>query len=63
LALKESILGIGTECYGPVKPEIVNLDSANNTFNRDLHDHIIEGGLNLNLVFCRLWTVLISIVN
>lgn len=47
LALEEGIIGIGTECYGPVKTEIVILDKSNNAFNSDLYDHIVEGGLNL----------------
>lgn len=47
LALEDGVLGIGTECYGPVKAELIVLDSVNNAFDIDLYDHIVEGGIDL----------------
>jgi len=47
LAIEDGILGIGTECYGPVNLEIIVLSSPNNTFKISSYDHIVEGGLEL----------------
>jgi hypothetical protein len=43
-AMEEGIVGIGTECYGPVTAELEILDSVNNNFHYDKYDHIVEGG-------------------
>jgi hypothetical protein len=47
LAIAEGILGIGTECYGPVKGEIEILDSENKNFDITKFDHIVEGGIKI----------------
>jgi len=47
LATGEGILGVGTECYGPVKGEIILLNSVNNNFNTSQFDHIVEGGIKV----------------
>lgn len=47
LAIAEGILGIGTECYGPVKGELELLDRVNENFDINKFDHIVEGGINV----------------
>ena len=47
LAIGEGILGIGTQCYGPVKGEMDILDRINITFDSTLFDHIVEGGIEI----------------
>jgi hypothetical protein len=47
LAIEDGILGVGTECYGPVKGELIMLDVINNEFMADHYDHIVEAGLEL----------------
>jgi hypothetical protein len=47
LAMEEGIVGVGTECYGPVKAEIYVLDAAENQIDYDNYDHIVEGGVIL----------------
>ncbi|XHR97254.1 hypothetical protein ACFJIV_11725 [Mucilaginibacter sp. UC70_90] len=47
LAIAEGILGIGTECYGPVKGELEVLDSVNENFDIAKFDHIVEGGIKV----------------
>ncbi|MCC7520944.1 MAG: hypothetical protein IT220_04855 [Flavobacteriaceae bacterium] len=47
LAKELGILGVGTECYGPVKGEIVFLDKKNEDFDIELYDHIVEAGLQI----------------
>jgi hypothetical protein len=47
LAIEEGIIGVGTECYGPVKGELTVLDAPNNDFNSDLYDHIVEGSIEI----------------
>lgn len=47
LAMEEGIVGIGTECYGPVKAELLILGSVNSNVKYDSYDHIVEGGLEL----------------
>lgn len=47
LAIEEGIIGVGTECYGPVKGELTVLDAPNNDFNTDLYDHIVEGSIEI----------------
>jgi hypothetical protein len=48
LAMENGILGIRTECYGPVKGELVVLKEVNEDVNFDLYDHIVEGGLKVS---------------
>jgi hypothetical protein len=45
LAIENGTIGIGTECYGPVKAEIELLDDENVNFDIANYDHIVEGGL------------------
>lgn len=47
LAIGESILGVGLECYGPFKGELVLLDRKNEAIELDQYDHIVEGGLHI----------------
>lgn len=45
--MENGIVGVGTECYGPVKAEICILDAADNQIDYDSYDHIVEGGIIL----------------
>lgn len=47
LAMEEGIVGIGTECYGPIKGELEILQVANNEMDISQYDHIVEGGIFL----------------
>jgi len=47
LAIAEGILGIGTECYGPVKGELEILDSERKDFDVAKFDHVVEGGIKI----------------
>ncbi len=47
LALEKGILGVGTECYGPVKGELLLLEVANDEVNFEEYDHIVEAGLEV----------------
>jgi len=47
LAIEEGMLGIGTECYGPVKAELEILESVNNIVDFSSFDHVVEGGINI----------------
>ncbi len=47
LAMEDGIIGIATECYGPVKGELIVLDSVNNQYDPNLYDHVVEGGVEL----------------
>jgi hypothetical protein len=47
LAIGERILGVGLECYGPFKGELILLDWKNEKIEFDQYDHIVEGGLNV----------------
>jgi hypothetical protein len=48
LAIENGILGIGTECYGPVKGEVNLLDAPNTYVNFNDYDHIVEAGIKIN---------------
>lgn len=48
IAIEEGILGVGTECYGPVKGELIVLEGENTNFNESEFDHIVEAGLVVN---------------
>jgi hypothetical protein len=47
LAIGDSILGIGLQCYGSFKGELVLLDSKNDNIEYNQYDHIVEGGINV----------------
>lgn len=47
LALEDGVIGVGTECYGPVKGELLVLQRQNDDFDANQFDHIVEGGLEL----------------
>ena len=47
LAIEEGTIGVGTECYGPVKGELVIQTSSNTDFAPDLYDHIVEGSIEI----------------
>ncbi|MGN6495155.1 MAG: hypothetical protein ACTHLE_24420 [Agriterribacter sp.] len=47
LAVGEGILGVGLECYGPFKGELILLDKKRDDVEYSHYDHIVEGGLNI----------------
>jgi len=47
LAVQSGVLGVGTECYGPVKGMLTILESVNTDLNIDKFDHIVEGSLEI----------------
>lgn len=47
LAIGEGVLGVGTECYGPVKGELNLLIKENLEINIDDYDHIVEAGVEI----------------
>lgn len=47
LAVNEGILGVGTECYGPVKGEINIVEIANNAYDSSSYDHIVEVSIEI----------------
>ena len=47
LATEDGILGIGTECYGPVKGELYLLSEPRNYMNLDQYDHVVEAGIEI----------------
>ena len=47
LAIEDGILGVGTECYGPVKGEIEFLDTPPREREFDKYDHVVEGDLQV----------------
>ena len=47
LAIEKGILGVGAECYGPVKGELVLLEVANDRLNFVEYDHTVEAGLEV----------------
>jgi hypothetical protein len=51
LAIDKGILGVGTECYGPIKGELELLKSPNNSINLNEYDHIVEGGIEIESGF------------
>jgi hypothetical protein len=66
LAMAEGILGIGTECYGPVKGELEILEGENRTFDIMKFDHIVEGSIkcesgNLQILDCPTSTIQLNI--
>ncbi|MEO6631699.1 MAG: hypothetical protein ABIN13_08260 [Mucilaginibacter sp.] len=47
LAIEDGILGVGTECYGPIKGEVTILTTKKEPIEFDLYDHIVEGGIEI----------------
>ena len=47
LAVEDGILGIGTECYGPVKAELHLLNHAPTNVILEDYDHIVEAGIEI----------------
>jgi hypothetical protein len=47
LALEKGVLGVGTECYGPIKAELILLDTLNSSMNLFDYDHVVEGGIEI----------------
>jgi hypothetical protein len=48
LAIEEGVLGIGTECYGPVKGEICILTTEPKSEEFDSCDHVVEGSIEIS---------------
>lgn len=48
LAIGDGILGVGTECYGHFKGELIVLDSKNDNVELSEYDHVVEGGINIS---------------
>lgn len=47
LAIEEGILGVGTECYGPVKGDLQVLEVEPTETGLDAYDHVVEGSLDV----------------
>ena len=47
LAIEEGVLGVETECYGPVKGELEILSTIQSNINTDIYDHIVEAGIEI----------------
>ena len=47
LAIGDGILGVGLECYGSFKGDLVLLDSKRDNLEYNQYDHIVEGGVNI----------------
>lgn len=47
LAVEEGVLGVSTECYGPVKAEIRVLKSINQNPEIAKADHVVEAGIQI----------------
>lgn len=47
LAIENGILGVGTECYGPVKAKLDLIDKENNSYDIKNFDHIVEGSIKI----------------
>jgi len=47
LAIEDGILGVGTECYGPVKGELYLLSEPRNHIDLHDYDHIVEAGIEI----------------
>lgn len=66
LATGEGALGVGLECYGLVKGEIVLLDQKNENVQFSQFDHIVEGSIEiksgiLQVVDCPNWNIELEI--
>ncbi|TPE42116.1 hypothetical protein [Pontibacter mangrovi] len=47
LAVEDGVLGVGTECYGPVEGEIEFLNISPNVNDFAKYDHVVEGDLEV----------------
>lgn len=47
LAINEGIIGVGTECYGPVKGELNVLEKRNTDADFSKYDHVVEGSIEI----------------
>ena len=47
MPLGYGVVGVGTECYGPVKGELNILNEANTEYDLSDYNHIVEGYLEL----------------
>jgi len=47
LAISEGIIGVGTECYGPVTGELNILTKEDDKASFDNYDHVVEGPISL----------------
>lgn len=47
LAIGDGILGVGLQCYGPFKGELILLDSKNDNIEHNKYDHVVEGGVHV----------------
>ena len=45
LAIEQGVLGVGTECYGPVTGELMVLHEAPTDLDPHNFDHIVEGSI------------------
>jgi len=56
LAIEKGVLGVGTECYGPIKGELELLNIPNTSINLNDYDHIVEGGIEIESGFIQILT-------
>ena len=66
LAIEEGVLGIGTECYGPVKGDVEILSAVRDNVNADIYDHIVEAGIKIKsgiiqIKNCTDWTTQLEV--
>jgi len=66
LAIETGVLGVGTECYGPVKAELEILNMSANVTDPDGYDHIVEAGIEvksgiIQIINCPDWTVQLEV--
>ena len=47
LAVEEGVLGVGTECYGDVKGDLIVLEMEPEENDFEAYDHVVEGSLYL----------------
>ncbi|WP_430898083.1 MULTISPECIES: hypothetical protein [unclassified Paraflavitalea] len=47
LAINSTILGIGLECYGDFKGELILLEAKNDTKDFSSYDHVVEAGVDI----------------
>lgn len=47
LAIGDGVLGVGIECYGPVRGELVLLDKRRDQICYSQYDHIVQAGIKV----------------
>jgi hypothetical protein len=47
LAIEDGVLGVGTECYGDVRADLVVLENEPDEKDFTIYDHVVEGSLQL----------------